>query len=343
LTNHASEDPLARARLLADDGRAAERRGVPEQALVYYDRALDLLNDLDEVGTLAEVLRWKGTVHRGRGETDEAYALFQRSSRVADTLAHPAAKAHALNCLASVAQHRGELPEAERLYDEATLMAIAAGERRLLGMIQQNLGVVANVRGDLDGALVRYRMSLRSFEAAGDDEAVSWVLNNLGMLHTDHGRFAEAEAAFERGRRIAGRRGDVRVAAALELSRVEMLVAAGRWDEAEDGCRHSVDAAACGDRRRRGEALKFVGIIERRRHRYDRAAAALAEGIRLASAADDALLSAELLDEIGETCRLRGATAEARLAWEEALAAFSRIGAAWEAGAVRRRLGALPS
>ena len=337
-----SQNPLDRARLSIDAARAAERRDAPDDALARYDEALKLLEGLEPAELLADALRWKGTVHRERGETEEARVLYARSAAIADTLGYRAGKAHALNCLAAVAQRRGDMAEAERLYRLAALVGAEAGDQRLLDMIQQNLGILANIRGDLDEALRRYRMSLRAYEAAGDDQTAALTWNNLGMLHTDCGEFIEAELAYERAIAIANRRGDVHVARAVGLNRIELLIAVARWAEADEHCSRALDAAERRrDRARRAEALKFLGVIERNRRQYDRAADALAEARGLATECGDVLLSAELLSELGETWCLRGDAREACAAWEEAATVFERVGAKPNARALRGRVAEL--
>jgi tetratricopeptide (TPR) repeat protein len=336
-----SHTPIERIRSLIDDARAAERGDAPEEALACYDEALELLGDR-QLEVLADVLRWKGTVLRERGETAAACALYERSAEVADALSYTAGKAHALNCLAIIAQRRGELEESERLYEQAAQLGMAADDQRLLGMIQQNLGIIANIRGNLDVALVRYRLSLQAFEAAGDDELATLTLNNLGMLYTDQGSFVEAEAAYERALTLARGRGDARVERAIELNRVEMLIAAAKWAEADEKCARSLRAAEDrGDALRHAEALKFLGMIERHREKYDRSTAALTEAQELAWESEDVLLSAELLFELGETWHRRGEAQEARSAWEEAATVFDRLGASPDADELRSRLAAL--
>jgi tetratricopeptide (TPR) repeat protein len=130
-----SHTPLDRIRSLIDDARAAERRDASDEALACYDQALELLAGSAPVEVLADVLRWKGTVHRERGETEAAHALYRRSAEVSDALSYLSGKAHALNCLAIIAQRRGDLDDSERLYDEAARVAMTTDDQRLLGMM----------------------------------------------------------------------------------------------------------------------------------------------------------------------------------------------------------------
>ncbi len=335
-------DKIAEAKRLADRGRSAEQRGTPREALGWYDRALASLDPAGTDALCADLLRWKGTVHRECGETAEAEALYRHSKEVAGAIGYSAGEAHALNCLAAIAQRRGDLSLAESFYDDAALIALAAGEMRLSGMIQQNLGILANIRGDWDGALARYRMSLRTFEDMNDEEAVSWVLNNLGMLHTDQGRYADADGMFVRGLALARARGDVLVEGAFEVNRAEMLIAAERWDQAEEGLRRALGIAEQrGDRLRSAEALRLIARIKRHERELEQAREALDQARALTCDGDDALLGAELLSELAEICHSQGRIGEARDAWQGARDEFTRLGATRDAGLVEARLSLL--
>jgi hypothetical protein len=58
----------------------------------------------------------------------------------------------------------------------------------------------------------------------------------------------------------------------------------------------------------------------------------------LAAQGEDLLMSARLLVELGDVLASRGETIPARTAWEQARAAYARLGMPPEANAVARRL-----
>jgi uncharacterized protein HemY len=118
-----------------------------------------------------------------------------------------------------------------------------------------------------------------------------------------------------------------------------MLVAAERWAAAEAGSvlvLHLADQR--GDRVRRGEAHKLLGVCERQRADFERALANLERARQSADDTEDALLLAEVLREVGETLRAQDRTAEARAALEQAAELFARIGAAADAVVVTTTL-----
>src|SRR5437773_415660 len=66
-----------------DRGRRASIAGACDEAIGWYDRALLALVKQGPSADLADVLRWKGTVHSDCGDTSEADRLYRESSAVA--------------------------------------------------------------------------------------------------------------------------------------------------------------------------------------------------------------------------------------------------------------------
>lgn len=329
---------------LVDLAREAERRGDIPKALGLYDDAIEALEREQDLALLADVLRWKGTVHREQGETESAYRCYTQSLIHAEKCDSVSCKAHGFNCLAIIAQRRGKLTESEELYVRAADFAGRAGDIRLLGMIEQNRGVLLNMRGKFVAAEARYANSLGAFERAHDDEAISWVLNNLGMLYTKLGHYQRAIETFERGLALARARGDSLVQSVLTLNLALVWVTVGKLDIAERACAVSLEEARIrGDQLTIAEALKCRARIERERGALDESIATLRIGIFEAEGLEDRLLQAEMLREFGQTSRALGNAADARLAWREAAESFEDVGAQHEAAEINALLASLPA
>jgi tetratricopeptide (TPR) repeat protein len=337
-------DDLETARELVGQARAAEQTEQTAKAIGLYDDALACFHPDTFHTFYSDILRWKGTLLRERGETEAAYRCYSLSLMKASRSHSDACQAHALNCLAIVAQRRGDQKETDRLYRRAASLAEKAGESRLLGMIQQNRGVQANMRGDFAAAAQAYSASLSAFEAAGDLEAVSWVLNNLGMLDTRTLNFGDALLHLERGLEIARKRNDAIVESIITLNLAEARIGLGQLDMADDLCTRALDAAQRrGDHLTAAGALKCKASIERERGALDKSIATLRIAIYEAEGAEDRLLHAEMLRELGEISRSLGNAGAARSAWREAVESFRQVGAKHDLADLQSRIKALPT
>ena len=334
-----NSNSVEHARQLVELARVAEKREENDKALSLFDDALSELGEHCTDAFVADVLRWKGTLLRERGETEAAFRCYTTSLEKSKECGSVAHQAHALNCLGTISQRRCEHKDTERLYAEASELAVKAGEARLLGMIEQNRGVLASMRGDYGKAAIFYANSLSAFETAGDTEPMSWVLNNLGILHTKLHNYGEALDYLQRGLAIAIARDDSVVKNVISLNIAEAWMGMGRLDKADDW---SVDAL--GQAQRRGDHLSAAGAlrvraaIERQRGALDKSIATLRIAIYEAEGAEDRLLHAEMLRELGEISRAVGNAGAARSALREAVDSFEQIGAASELAEAKGQL-----
>jgi tetratricopeptide (TPR) repeat protein len=282
-------------------------------------------------------------VHRERGETDAAFRCYTKSLEKARLIGSVKAQASALNCLGTVAQRRCEHKETERLYAEASELAAKAGDSRLLGMIEQNRGVLASMRGDYAHAAAFYSNSLGAFEMACDAQPMSWVLNNLGILHIKIRNFGEARDYLERGLAIAVNRSDTVVENVIKLNLAEVWLGLGSLEMADQCCDQALDQAQKrGDHLTAAGALKIRAAIERQRGALDKSIATLRIAIYEAEEAEDRLLHAEMLRELGEISRAVGNAGAARSAWREAVDSYQTVGAKQDVAEVQAKLGLLP-
>src|SRR3954469_3357560 len=179
-----------------DRARRASLSGACDEAIGWYDRALLSLLKLGPSAELADVLRWKGTVHSECGDTSEADRLYRESGAVAVAATYARGEAHALNCRATIAQRRGELAVAESLYHQANDLASEANDVRLGAMILRNLGIVASIRGHLDLAFMGFLDSYEKVREIGDEDGQRRALNNVGMAYMEGGRYGDAELTY---------------------------------------------------------------------------------------------------------------------------------------------------
>jgi len=332
-------DNLERAHLLVEMARVAAQLKEDAKAIGLYDDALAQFatDSLDPF--LPELLRWKGSLLRDIGDTQAAFRCYMISLEKARLIGSEKAQAHALNCLGTIAQRRCDDKETERLYAEASQFAERAGDARLLGMIEQNRGVLASSHGDFVQAVAFLTNSLDAFEEAGDPEAISWVLNNLAMVHIRIRNFAEAREHLERGLSIAVNRGDVGVANIIKLNLADVWLGLGALDTADDCCAEALKTAQRrGDHLTAAGALKIRAAIERQRGALDKSIATLRIAIYEAEGAEDWLLHAEMLRELGEISRAAGNAGAARSAWREAVESFQIVGAIHEVAAVQAEI-----
>jgi tetratricopeptide (TPR) repeat protein len=165
-----------------------------------------------------------------------------------------------------------------------------------LGLIYKNLAEAEGRQDYLDRAFEHFTAALYHFEQGGHREYRARTLNNLGYLYYLSGRYAEAEEYLERARRFLVALRDRGAVAQVDETRARVLIAQGRYAEAERVARGAVEVWEKGDRPALlAEALRTHGITLARLGYHQQARTALMRAIetaRVAGAGNDAGLAA---------------------------------------------------
>jgi tetratricopeptide (TPR) repeat protein len=315
------EQPLDKARALAQEALVAWRGADPDSAVEACDHALALLLPVGPSDALADVLRWKGNILKDRGHHAEAADLYSQSLAVADAIGYRSGRAHALNNLGSIAQVRGDLAAAERWYGESARLAHRLADRRLGGLVQMNLGIVAAIQQRSDEAVAHFRLALAAFEQEDYGDAVIWVLNNLGLLYIQESAYVRAAEVLERALMVATKLGDLASEAIVQENRALLFVATHRLDEANRAALRAHEIAERRrDNNRRAAAMRLLARIERARDPGTRHAVILLErALTLCEMGEDAQLRAEILMELGDATQDAGEQPRAKELWRRSL------------------------
>jgi len=332
--SHAQE-----ARELVARARDHQRNGSVAEACVAYEMALGLIDGAPTSPLHADLHRWHGALLFDIGSTSEAEALFRRSLETAQFIRYAIGIARAQASLARVAQRRGDFAAARRQYDDASLNAVASGDHALFARVELDLGSLSAVMGDVDDAAQRYRLSMRALGEAGDETGVAYALDRIAQLHAQRGRLDDARAAVAEGLAIADGLGVAGLVQGLSATAAEIASAAGDTDECDAASGRALHIASRrGDRLGRAHAFRLRARVEARRGNTEHAVTSLENARALAAQGEDLLMGARILVEYGDALAARGEMPRARTAWEQARAAYARLGMPPEAVAVGRRL-----
>ena len=324
-----NEATLARARALAEEAIELSRGADPRRALTLCQEAVGLLMPLGLSETLADVLRWQGTIEREMGDLAEAQVLYQQSQSVANAIGYEVGRAHALNCLGAVAQLRGDLADATEFYSRAGRLAADLGETRLRALTQQNLGIIAEDDGRTDEATRYFREALVVLsDHSGSDGAVIWLLNNLGMLYAREGLAHRAATVLDRARTMAIEQGDLDSEGTVEENRSRVYAMLGELADAERSAMRAYEVAEQRhDFVRRSAALRALAAIRRKQGRDLVLVAGLLEtALTLIDTGQDALLQAEILLDLGDTYWESTESERAAACWQRGLVVAQRAG-----------------
>src|SRR6266566_5742234 len=224
-----------------DRAKKAEREGRWADACAVYEALVR--NPDANANTRLAALRWLGRAYLEQGNRAAALDVLEAAVAAADVIGSPPAVAQALNVVGIVYQVGGDLDQAATIYAAARAKAELAGDGALIAMIDQNLGTVAIIRGDLRAALEAFRLSHLGYQTLGMRNHEAQVLNNIALAYMELGELSDAEVAYNEATRAFEEDGDHARQLDLAVNKVQLYIAARRYDEALAQCQQLLTLA----------------------------------------------------------------------------------------------------
>lgn len=313
-------------RQLLEEAQRHDSSGRMDEAIRWYNAAINAAEAKDEGAVLAIALRLMGIVHHRRGDPERARTLCRRSHEVALALGDDLLVAEVLNTLGGFDLEGGDYDGARRTFRQALLRDGENGAVR--GRIRQNLGILANIQGDISEALDHYRHSLEAFEESDDNRGRAISFHNLGMINCDLERWDEAHDYFSRSRAIADAIGDVHLEGLCSLNITEVHLARQQFEDARTSAEAALEVFnQLGAQDGRAAAYRFLGILYREIGKPAVAEARLTLSLELASKGHFPLEEAEALRELAVLYQSQGRNQEALNNLNAAHRVFRRLAA----------------
>ncbi|HEY3134233.1 MAG TPA: HD domain-containing phosphohydrolase [Gemmatimonadaceae bacterium] len=323
-----------------DRAKKAERDGRWADACAIYE---SLVRDPDaNANTRLAALRWLGRAYLEQGNRGAALDVLEAAVASADIIGSPPAVAQALNVVGIVYQVGGDLDQATAIYQAARAKAELAGDGALIAMIDQNLGTVAIIRGDLRAALEAFRLSHLGYQTLGMRNHEAQVLNNIALAYMELGKLDDAESAYNLAAQAFEEDGDRARQLDLAVNKVQLYIAAHRFDEALAQCEKLL-AVADDSAPWRGEVFRHIGVIARERGDFAHASENLRKAEQHSLESGDLLLRADVAEQFAEVYWAQKRHREMLQCLNEAHSFYSQLKAQHRVAQVAKRNGALES
>ena len=179
-------------RLLGQLGDVFYTQGDYDHALAYFNRALKMAEDLNDLAGVATSLHQIGIVQQARGNYEAALEYYQRSLKMKEYLGNVAGVANSLHQIGMVQQARGNYEAALEYYQRSLKMKEEIGNVAGVARSLLQIGIVQDLRGNNEAALEYYQRSLKIKEEIGNVAGVASSLGQMGNLMMEVGQFAEA-------------------------------------------------------------------------------------------------------------------------------------------------------
>ena len=204
----------------------------PEQGLAYSDEALRLARDARDVASEARVMLCRATYimlvsgsQRGLPEVEKAITLLQ-------AVDEPQLLAEALQMRGDIHSLLGEQAKAMLDFQRARAAYRASGIDREVESLMLSIAVAYRRMGDWPQAQRYFTAAVKRMQDKGDWESVATNLNELGYLHGESGAPEKALASFREAERVAIKHDDAYNVNAARLGIAESQIALGQPDAA---------------------------------------------------------------------------------------------------------------
>jgi tetratricopeptide (TPR) repeat protein len=193
-------DAAATARILRKRGVLRERRGEYDEALGWYERALERLGPDGDAGQRADVeLAYAGVVFR-QGDFPAAIEHAKTAIALAEEASDVRAIGHGCYLVEIALVHLGTPDPTWR--ERALPLLEEAGDLVGQSSLHNNWGVAVYYLGEWDEATKHYRRSGELSARAGDVVNAARASNNEAEILSDQGLLEEARALFEEAQRV---------------------------------------------------------------------------------------------------------------------------------------------
>jgi diguanylate cyclase (GGDEF)-like protein len=182
--------PLAEARAESGLGVIARRRGQLDQAMVHFQRALDLRQALHDGLGEAETLVQLSSAHRNKGDYTRALNLLLRSLDIRRELGEVGRPDLSLRALGVLYREVEDFDKAREVLLEALQSAQSMGDRLALSPTLGSLAALHNDRGEPNQALTMAQRALEIDREYGNRSGIA-----LGLLESGRARMELRDAA----------------------------------------------------------------------------------------------------------------------------------------------------
>ena len=234
-------------------GRIETKRGNPQAALDYLNRALSSAVELNNQQGKANALQSLGVAYRLLNKPDDALRNDQESLAIKTQIGDKRGMAASLDEIAQVHNMLGKPDQAARDYQEVLKLEKEVGDQAGIGIALMNLGDIYSGVGRFDDALNAAKEALQIQIALGDENSQALSLNNIGMIYFNKAQYDDALTYLQRSLDL---RQKLKVSSdiAQTMNNVgEAYRMLGQYDKALDSYLHAIELSrAAGDKRQTG-------------------------------------------------------------------------------------------
>jgi tetratricopeptide (TPR) repeat protein len=299
-------------------GNVAQEQRRFDDAIAFYNKALQIREDLGDAYMAASDYHNLGVVAQEQRRFEDAIAFYNKACQIYEKLGDLYSAAYDYHQLGMIAHEQGYFEEAIAFYNKALQIKEKEGDLDSAATDYHQLGMIAHEQGYFEDAIAFYNKALQIKEDLGDFHSAATVYHQLGIVAQEQRRFDEAIAFYNKALKIYEDAGDLYEAADdyHQLGRVAQEQR--RFDEAIAFYNKALQITEdLGDAYSASYEYQGLGEIAKEQGDFETAIAYFQKAFEARSAAND-------WRKASSTLTAWGRTLEAQLNWTEAAKIYLR-------------------
>jgi CHAT domain-containing protein/tetratricopeptide (TPR) repeat protein len=297
-----------------------------DEALEHFRLSIQPIGATGELWRVANALSNQALTLQHLGEPADAVQVSQRAYDLAVQAGDSVSQARILNTLGTSYSRAGDYRRALDHFERSLKLADAAHERLGMAYNFDDIASVYRLQGNYGVAISYLRKSLDIKEQSGGKHEIAGSLANLGDIYLQEGQAERAMPLLRRAVELARESGRKSAQAETLRELAQALRREGQYGEALRRLRASLELSeGSGEKPQSASTLASIAEIEQLQQNYSAAIADSERALALASETGAArtLIAAGIT--LGRAYAASDRKAEARAAFENAIAAVEEL------------------
>lgn len=290
--------------------------GRPEQAVQWFEKALNLAQQIEDRSTQINALINLGLVLMNTGKYERAAKSYEKVLELSRGIADPGLSAMVQQNLGILYFQWGKPDKSVEAYEKSIALRRKMGDAKWEAITLLNLGQVYSHMGKQDKALEAFETSQSMLQRMEQTKEIkigrAGALTRLAMVYTAKGQYAKAVESLEKCRSLAREFNDLKMQADALAQLANVSFYRGQYKEA---ARHGNDSLKLmterNDQRGVASALTNLGILYSSIGEYGQASDYFQKALKVAEDVRDDRERSEALINLGTVCSDRGQYNEA--------------------------------
>lgn len=178
-------------------------QGKVDSALLFWERSLQLREEIGDKKGVANSLTNIGFVYHNRGDISRALEYYSRSLKIQEEIGEKSGMAYSLHNMAAIHQDQGDMDGALKYFARTLKLREEINDKRGIGYSLNAIAILYRIKGKKDQALNYFKRSLKVREEIEDKQGIAYTQNHIGSIYFSLDSFSTALDYYEKSLKLS--------------------------------------------------------------------------------------------------------------------------------------------